>query len=115
VLERTDIHQEMGEATQKFKTAALMKQLANVKIPHAPINTVRQVRAMDAISSRLTVTRTPDGRHVRLPPMAVDMDDGVVEYPFPPRYNQDTRKIMGEAGLSETEMDGLQEAGIIPE
>jgi hypothetical protein len=47
--------------------------------------------------------------------LAVDLEDGVVDYPFPPRYNQDARKVLGEAGLSETEMDGLQEAGIIPE
>lgn len=112
--ERADIHEGMRKVTRRLKTADLMKELSRAKIPHAPINTVHQVREMDAISTKLTSTRTPEGKLVRFPPMAVDLDDGVVEYPFPPRYNQDTRKVLIEAGLSESEADGLQKEGIIP-
>lgn len=113
-LERGAIHREMTEATRECDTAALMKALASRRIPHAPINTVYQAREMEALAAKLTTTRTPDGRVIHLPPLAVDLEKGVTEFAFAPRYNQDTRSILEEAGLSGEEIAGLRGRGIIP-
>jgi len=114
IADQNAIHEEMAFAAQKYTSAALMEQLARRKIPHAPINTIQQVRDTEAIASKLTTTRTPDGRTIHLPPMAVDLDDGVSELSFAPSYNQHTRSILAESGLSGSEIDALANDGIIP-
>jgi hypothetical protein len=75
---------------------------------------MRQVREMEAISSRLTSTRTPDGSVIRLPPMAVDLDDGVSDLPFAPSYSEHTHAILEESGLAHEEIGALAGDGIIP-
>src|SRR3990172_3890068 len=39
--------------------------------PHARIHTIAEVREIAAVGRTLTTTRTPDGRTIRLPPVAV--------------------------------------------
>jgi crotonobetainyl-CoA:carnitine CoA-transferase CaiB-like acyl-CoA transferase len=112
--EQKAIHKEMAAATREYTSAALMDELAKRKIPHAPINTIRQVREMDAVASRVTTTHTPDGRTINLPPMAVDLEDGASELSFAPSYSEHTHAILGESGFSQSEIDGLAADGIIP-
>ena len=88
--------------------------MAGAKIPHAPIQTVAQVREMNAIASKLTTTRTPAGKTVHLPPLATDFEGAVTEYSFSPRYSEHTKSILQEAGLSEDDIAVLETDGIIP-
>jgi crotonobetainyl-CoA:carnitine CoA-transferase CaiB-like acyl-CoA transferase len=113
--QRQAIHQEMAKITAQFETAELMKDLSRNKIPHAPIHTIAQVRNMKAVASRLTSTQTPDGRSIRLPPLAVDHQDAVGEFQFAPRYSADTEALLSEAGLSAARIAELRAAGIIPQ
>jgi len=114
ISDQKAIHQEMAVAAQQYTSAALMDELAKRKIPHAPINTIRQVREMDAIASRVTNTRTPDGRTINLPPMAVDLPEGVRELSFAPSYSEHTHSVVAESGLTPNEIKELAESGIIP-
>jgi crotonobetainyl-CoA:carnitine CoA-transferase CaiB-like acyl-CoA transferase len=108
------IHEEMAGATRKYTSAGLMEELSKRKIPHAPINTISQVREMDAIASKVTTTTTPDGRTISLPPMAVDLEHGVSELSFAPKYSEHTRAILEESGLTQGEIAALAGDGIIP-
>lgn len=111
--EREAIHRELGEITRGQLTAKLVECFSDHGIPHAPIHTVRQVRSMEAVASRLTTTRAPDGKRIHLPPMAVDTDLPA-EFSFAPRYSQDTHGILVEVGHSEKDIAALRAAGIIP-
>ena len=114
IQEQVAIHEEMAIATRKHTKAGLMSELAERRIPHAPINDMPQVREMEAISSRLTTTRTPDDRVVNLPPMAVDLEEGVTDLSFAPKYSEHTHGILEDTGLSPDEIDVLARDGIIP-
>jgi crotonobetainyl-CoA:carnitine CoA-transferase CaiB-like acyl-CoA transferase len=111
---QVEIHEEMAVATRQYSSAAVMEELAKRKIPHAPINTIRQVREMDAVASRVTTTHTPDGRAIRLPPMAVDLEDGATELAFAPSYSQHTEGVLVEAGLTPDDVEELKSEGIVP-
>ena len=91
-----------------------MSDFSRSKIPHARIQTVQQVRDMEAIAPVLTTTRRPDGKTIRLPPPAVDLDHIAAEYRFAPRYSQDTGSILTESGLSEGDVAALAAEGVIP-
>ncbi|MFQ5423135.1 MAG: CaiB/BaiF CoA transferase family protein [Phycisphaerae bacterium] len=112
--ERTAIHRDMAEVIATFDAAELAERFAANGIPHAPIYTIRQVRQMEAVSSRLTTTRTPDGKRIHLPPPAVDDERAVTDYAFAPRYSQDTQTILREIGHSEQSIAALRSSGIIP-
>ncbi len=83
------------------------------KIPCAPIQTIQQVRNMPAISDYLTTTSTPDGKTVHLPPLAVEANDFVKEYPFAPKYGENTVAVLQDAGLSIDKITQLKEQGIV--
>ncbi len=114
IKDQRSIHEEMAVATSRFRTLDLMNILESKKIPHAPINTIRQVRDMDALAPKLTTTKTPDGKTIHLPPMAVDLEGGVVDLEFAPSYSQNTEAVLAEAGISDGEIDRLAKEGIIP-
>jgi crotonobetainyl-CoA:carnitine CoA-transferase CaiB-like acyl-CoA transferase len=111
--ERAAIHRELGEVTVRSSTAKLIEVLAQAKIPHAPIQNVYQVREMAPVASRLTTTRTPDGKVIHLQPLAVDLEGSVSELSFAPSYGQDTEAILQEAGLSDDEFSSLKARGIV--
>ena len=112
--ERKAIHQELAMITVKYKTAEMEDEFARAKIPHAPINTIYQVRQIESIAPKLTTTRTPAGKVVRLPPLAVDLEDGVTELSFAPSYSQHTSSILLDVGLLAEDITYLQARGIIP-
>jgi crotonobetainyl-CoA:carnitine CoA-transferase CaiB-like acyl-CoA transferase len=113
-VERQAIHRDMAEVTARHPTAELAERFAASHIPHAPIRTIQEVRDTEAIEGKLTTTRTPDGGTIHLPPLAVDFAGARTEYAFAPRYSEHTHPVLAEAGLPESEIAGLADAGIIP-
>ncbi|MCP4188978.1 MAG: CoA transferase [Gammaproteobacteria bacterium] len=112
--ERESIQKEIAGISVNFSTEELTTDFAQATIPHAPINTIPQVAAMDAIKSKLTRTQLPDdGREIRMQPNAVDRDDGKTTLSFPPKYGEHTQELMLEAGYSEAELQVLLEGGFV--
>ena len=111
--ERDAIQRDMTAATQRLNTADLSEQLRKATIPHGPIHDIPGVREMAAIRDKLTATRTPDGKLVRMQPMAVDVAGAPSAFRFPPKYGQDTLAVLREAGFAEAECTRLREQGII--
>jgi len=113
VREREAIHRDMAAVTRRVATADIAAEFRKATIPHAPIHDIPAVREMPAVSSRLTTTHTPDGRLVRMQPMAVDVLGVTTELSFPAKYGEDTMAILQEAGLTAADCARLQEQGII--
>jgi crotonobetainyl-CoA:carnitine CoA-transferase CaiB-like acyl-CoA transferase len=111
--EREAIHRDMAAATRSYTTAEIAADFRRATIPHAPIHDIPAVRAMPAIANRVTRTRRPDGGQVRMQPMAVDLPTAVSELAFPPRYGEQTRAVLREAGLDAGEIGRLAGAGVV--
>jgi crotonobetainyl-CoA:carnitine CoA-transferase CaiB-like acyl-CoA transferase len=88
--------------------------LTEAIIPHAQINTVEQVRALEAIANKLTITRRPDGQVVRMQPMGADLPGAKSEFSFPPGYGQHTQSVLEEAGIAGKAFEQLQRDGVVP-
>jgi itaconate CoA-transferase len=113
VQDRVAIHTDIAAITRQAPTAEIIADLKRAKIPHAPINTVPQAMQIEAIANKLTATTTPDGRRVRLPPMAVDHAGTPRDYAFPPRYGEQSEAILREVGYGDAEIAGLRAKGIL--
>lgn len=111
--EREAIHRDIAAVTRQYPTEAIVADFRAATIPHAPIHDIPAVRGMPAVASRLTTTRMPDGRAVRMQPMAVDLPATSAELAFPPRYAQHTRAVLAEVGCSVDEIAQFERDGIV--
>ena len=111
--EREAIHRDMAAATRKYATAEIAADFRQATIPHAPIHDIPAVRKLDAVSSRLTLTRMPGGKTVHMQPMAVDLPAVSQELTFPPKYGEHTRAVLKEAGCKPEEIAKLENERII--
>ncbi len=111
--DRAALYREFGEITTRHGLEELAADFALAKVPHASIHSVAQVRAHDAIRGKLLRTRAPDGREIRLQPMAVDLEDAPTEYGFPPRFGEHTEALLAEAGYAQADLAAMRHAGVI--
>jgi itaconate CoA-transferase len=111
--QRDAIQADMTAATLRCSTAELSEKLRLATIPHAPIHDIPAVRNMAALRDKLTTTRMPDDRLVRMQPMAVDVAGAPTHLRFAPKYGQDTLAVLREAGCSSEQIACLQREGVI--
>ena len=111
--ERESIHRDMANVTKRYATADIAADFRQATIPHAPIHDIPAVRALPAIASRVTRTRTPSGDEVRMQPLAVDLPGVPRELRFPAHYVEHTHSVLREAGVSAVEIERLSKSGIV--
>ncbi len=111
--ERRALHLEMAAVTATLTTAQLSEAFRKATIPHAPIQDIPAVRSMAAISAKLTSTRTPAGKGVRMQPAAVDVAGAAQQLAFPAKYAQHTHAVLLEAGYSAEEIGRLVQDRIV--
>jgi len=112
--DRRRLHADIAALTATMDGDAAMAELRAATIPHARINGITAVRDLPALAGRLTTTRLPDGRVIRMQPCAMDRPDAPREFRFPPKYGEQTRPILAEAGFTAAECAALAAAGVIP-
>jgi len=114
IRDRVRLQRDIAALTATASTQDVMAELRAATIPHARINGVAAVRELAALRDRLTATVMPDGKRVRMQPMAVDLPGAAREFRFPPNYGEHTRPVLCEAGFSDEECRALAVAGAIP-
>lgn len=112
-IERESIHRDMAQLTMHHPAEELLADLRAATIPATRILDIRQVRQLPQLADKLTQTALPGGRVVSMQPMAVDLPGNSRVLPFPPKYGADTRRILGEAGIANAEIDALAAAGAV--
>ncbi len=110
--QRQAIHADITAVTALYPSHEIVADMKAARIPHGPINTVRQVMELDAVAAKLTTTRMPDGKTIRMQPMAVDLPNASSELGFPPGYGEHTGDILGEVGYDDNEIKAMLDAGV---
>jgi crotonobetainyl-CoA:carnitine CoA-transferase CaiB-like acyl-CoA transferase len=111
--EREAIHRDMAAVTRQYTSGEILADLGAATIPATRILDLRQVIELPQLRDRLTRTTMPDGRVVRMQPMAVDVEGARTELPFPPRYGADTGRVLAEIGYSDGDVQALRNEGVI--
>ena len=112
--ERAAIQAEIAAVAKGAPTAELAREFAAATIAHAPINDLHAVRSLAPLAEKLTLTRTPAGRTVRMQPVAVDVPGALRELPFAPKYGENTGSVLREAGVDGAELAALAQGGVVP-
>ncbi len=111
--ERAAIHRDMAAVTAAHSVDEILADLRGATIPATRINDIPQVRELPQLRDKLTRTQLPDGRTVHLPPRAVDRPGAPSDFAFAPKYGQDTRAVLAEAGLGDDDLCTLYSAGVV--
>ena len=111
--QRAEIHRDMAAVTRQHGAEELLADLRGATIPATRIHDIRETRELPALREKLTRTVMPDGRPLRMQPMAVDLPGASSELAFPPKYGQHTRSGLAEAGLAADAIESLYGAGIV--
>ena len=110
--QRQELYREMGAITAQRTVDEILADLREATIPATRIFDIRQVRDLPALADRLTHTNTPDGRTIRMQPMAVDVEGARTDLPFPPKYGADTRRVLAEAGYDAQRIEAFIADGV---
>ncbi len=111
--ELQQIYQDIDAVTSATNTAELVRYFQEATIAHAVINTVPEVRELEALRDKLTTTQTPDGKLVHMQPMPVDEAGATTNLSFPPQYGEHTLSVLAEAGYGAEQLTVLEAAGVI--
>jgi len=111
--DRAALYAAIAEVFTTFTTAQVAADLAAAGVPNAPINTIPEVLENEAVRTKVTTTTTPDGRAIRMQPMAVDVPGATREMPFAPTYGEHSDAVLAEAGYSDAERAALRQSGIV--
>ena len=111
--EREECYRDIGNVTSRHSTAELVGDFTKARIPHAVINSIEQVRHLDALEDKLTTTTTPDGKTIHMQPLATDMHESLVDLPFAPKYGEHTESVLREAGYEPAQLKELESMGTI--
>ena len=104
--------EDLRRVFSQHTTAELALDLTEAKVPWARINDIPAVAKLEAIASKLTRSRMPDGREILLQPLPVDLEGGPRELAFPPAYGEHTEPILREIGFESAEIRTLLESGV---
>jgi len=110
--EREAIHRDMTTVTSRYSVDEILADLRSATVPSTRIFDIRQVLALPQLQQKLTRTVMPNGKAVRMQPMAVDID-GNAELPFPPKYGVDTYRVLAEAGYTEKDLAAMTAEGAV--
>ena len=55
----------------------------------------------------------PNGKTIRMQPMAVDVEGAATEMCFPPKYGADTRRVLAQAGYTQGEITAMAADSVV--
>jgi crotonobetainyl-CoA:carnitine CoA-transferase CaiB-like acyl-CoA transferase len=111
--ERDAIHTEVAAVTRTWETATLVQALNQAGLVACAVSTIPQVLEAEWLTPHLKRTTLADGTIVTLQPSAVQRDDETMVLGPPPRFGQDTIRILTESGAGPEEVAAWREAGIV--
>ncbi|MDP6657678.1 MAG: CoA transferase [Nitrospinaceae bacterium] len=112
LADRVRIHHDIAAITKGISSTELADELRHASIPNAPILNIPQVGELEALRGKRITTTTPEGKSIRMQPPAVDWEGTKTDLPFPPRYGEQTRSVLEEAGYSGKEINKLIQSGV---
>jgi len=111
--EREAIHRDMAAVISRHGVDEILADLRSAKVPSTRIFDIRQASALPQLQAKLTRTVIPNGKTVRMQPMAVDVPGTAVELCFPPKYGADTQRVLAQAGYSARDIAAMTVDGVV--
>ncbi|MBI2969085.1 MAG: CoA transferase [Bacteroidetes bacterium] len=114
--EKEKIYREIGEKTKKYSTSEFLNMCLNFGLSAAPVNSIKDVAALEFVRKNLIKTKLSSGRKINLFPPSYASEflrKNNFALSCSPRLGEHNVKILKEAGLQGDEIGVLKADKII--
>ena len=114
--DKENIYKEIGEHTKKYTTQEFEKLCLSINLAVSPVNTIKDVAALEFISKKMLKTKMPEGKIVSLFPSSSETEflkKNNNTLSCAPRLGEQNEKIFTESGMSEKEIKNLRRINAI--
>ena len=114
--DKENIYKEIGEHTKRYTTNEFKDLCLGIDLAVSPVNTIKDVAALEFISKEMLKTKMPDGRMVSLFPSSTETEflkRNNNTLTCAPRLGEQNEKVYAEVGFSEGEIAGLEKNKVI--
>ena len=114
--DKEKIYKEIGEQTKNYKTNEFENLCLSINLSVSPVNTIKDVAAMEIISKEMLKTKMPNGKTVSLFPASSQTDflkKNKNTLSCAPRLGEQNKTVFSEAGFSEVEINILIENNVV--
>jgi len=114
--DKENIYKEIGEHTEKYTTNEFRDLCLSIDLAVSPVNTIKDVAALEFISKEMLKTKMPDGRMVSLFPSSTETEflkknNNILT--CAPRLGEQNKKVFAEAGFSDEEIMSMEKNKVI--
>jgi crotonobetainyl-CoA:carnitine CoA-transferase CaiB-like acyl-CoA transferase len=105
--DKENIYTEIGALTRNFTTNQFVQHCMNLNLAVAPINSIKQVAALEAFQSDLLKTMLPNGKEAVLQPPSHTtsfLKSCSNKLNCAPRLGEHNREVLAEAGFTDGEI-----------
>lgn len=114
--DKESIYAEIGEHTKKYTTSEFTDLCMSINLSVSPVNSIKDVAALNIVSKEMLKTKMPDGRMVSLFPSSAETDFLKKQNNLlscAPRLGEQNKKVFSEVGFLEEEIIGLEKNNVI--
>ncbi len=114
--DKENIYREIGALTINYTTKAFSDLCLSINLSVSPVNSIREVAAMDIVSDEMVKAKMPDGRVVPLFPSShetayLKANNNVLE--CAPHLGAHNKTVFAEAGYTTEEIINLEKDNLI--
>jgi crotonobetainyl-CoA:carnitine CoA-transferase CaiB-like acyl-CoA transferase len=114
--EREKIYADIRKGLKNYTTKAFIEICLENNLAVAPVNTVKEVAALDFVREQMVKTCLPNGNEVNLfpaPLITEFLEENDCKLSCAPRLGEHNESILSEAGLASEEILRLNNTGVI--
>ncbi|MCC7302694.1 MAG: CoA transferase [Bacteroidia bacterium] len=114
--EKETIYKEIGQISRQHTTQSFYELCLSMDLSVSPINSVREVSALEFVKKTSVKTHLPDGKEAVLSPPSYTtefLSASDFTLSFPPRLGENTRAVLKESGLTDTAIQTLFDKKVV--
>lgn len=113
---KDDIYKEIGVFTKGYSTKEFYELCLSLNLSVAPVNSIKEVAALEYVSNTMAKTNLPNGKQVKLSPPSHStefLEKNDFSLKCSPRLGEQNNSVLQECGLKEDEIKMLEEKNVI--
>lgn len=114
--DKENIYKEIEKLTKKYTTKEFVDLCLSINLSVSPVNSIKDVAALEFISNELLKTKLPNGKTVSLFPSSTETDFLKMKENIltcAPHLGEQNKKVFKEVGFYEAEIEKMKKDNVI--
>lgn len=116
MMDKENIYKEIGALTKNYTTKAFYELCLSLNLSVAPVNSIKEVAALEYVSNTMVKTNLPNGKQAKLSPPSHNtefLEQNNFSLKCSPRLGEQNELVLEEIGFSKAEINKMKTEKII--